>query len=607
MATEIDYDGEAKELQDYWQARDTQIRADRALVNLQKPVQTSDQIKWISNEPKVFYDTAIALVSSYPPRFRLPLTMNFTPEEKDKMNKAERFLLGIFRSLDARQMARGQVFWLRELAYWVLSGWYATFCTVRNGANGVEFIADHWDPLTVYPDWNADGLVRCIRTFEVEKKTARMMIYDWQAKGMDVSKYMEKSGPEQVKIINYWCKDKGGVYNALTIGGTEVKPLTKEPFDDIPIFCGAVGIPEMSSDDWKTRIGEHIVAANRDMYDYTNQIMSLMVTIMAATAYPNIVTKTVSGAPPFKPEDMRGFGQLVPLRIQDQIELLKHASTPEEALQLLQMMLKQEQKGSLPDVVYGGIGTELSGFAISQLLAAIKYKISPYLTTMQYVISRIATEFLRQYRKNKMPKVSLSTMNPKDMRKGQFFVEEFTPKDVPEALFVDVSIPITSPLDKTQQIIFARQALQPPQLISRETLWDEVLDIQDSEQEYARIIQDEILELPIVKQIGAIEQMRKRVAYYQEQGKTMEAQALNQYVMALEMQLGMRQGIPQVPGQAGVPSSFSPPEAGNSPDRNRAAAGTGPPGINRPPQTTEQRQASKQPGQLYNSRGEVVM
>ena len=161
-------------------------------------------------------------------------------------------------------------------------------------------------------------------------------------------------------------------------------------------------------------------------------------------------------------------------------------------------------------------------------------------------------------------------------------MEEFSPEDVPESLYVEVTIPITSAMDKTQQIIFARQALDPPQLLSRETLWDDVLDVQDSEQEYARIIQDETLEDPVVKRIMVIEQLRKREQLLRSRGNTSAADALNRHIMMIEMELGMRQGIPQAAG-AGTPSNVMPAEATNSPDMERAARGIPPPNINRRP------------------------
>ena len=323
-------------------------------------------------------------------------------------------------------------------------------------------------------------------------------------------------------------------------------------------------------------MGEHIISANRDMYAYTNAIIKLLATILSETAYPNIITKTQSGAPAVKGEDVTGFGAVIPLRLNDQIELLKHAAAPAEASDLLGILRSQQAKGSFPDVVYGTVITDQSGFAISQLMAAIKYKISPYLNTIQYATSQTATDLLEQYRDGGFPKVTLATIDPKSMKKGMFFAEEFSPKDVPDRTYVDVVIPVTTALDRTQQILFARQAMEAPQLLSRETLWDSFLDVQDSEQEYARILQDEMLEMPIVKQLGMIEQMRERQRFFETQGKIGEAQALKKYIMALEMQLGMRQGIPVAPNTPNPSPNVSPPEMGKNPDMTRASQGIPP-------------------------------
>ena len=610
---DIDILAEATELETYWKYRNEQMLKDRDILNLVKPTPTTDVIKWVSNEPKVFYDTAKALISSYPARFRMPLSINFTPEEKDKMNKAERFILGIFRSLDRRQLSRGQAYWLRDLAHWILSGWYAVFTRVARDKE-VEFIADLWDPITVYPEWDSNGLVKCIRSFEVDKKLAIAMVTDFHKRGLEFQ-FIEPRDTSHIKVVNYWLNDRGKVYNAILLNEegevparvTDVKSLKLEKFDHIPIFVGAIGVPEVTSTDWQVRRGESIIAANRDMYSYENFMASLMATIMTETAYPNMVSKTLHGMPVTK-DGLKGYGEEIPIKIGETIELLKHAATPSEANLLLSWVGQKKQKGAIPDIVYGGVPFELSGFAISQLMAAIRYKLSPYINTMQYVISAIGTEFLTQYKKGKMPKITLSTTNPRELRRGQFFVEEFSPDDVPESLYLEVTIPITSAMDKTQQIIFARQALQPPQLISRETLWEDVLDIQDSEQEYARILQDETLELPVVKQIGMIESLRERVATYRADGKNIQADALNRYIMLLEMQLGMRQGIPQVPGAPGIPPEGMPPEMGAqgmSPDMLRAGLGVSPPGLKRRPQTPEERARTK--GGLVSPTGEALL
>ena len=101
--------------------------------------------------------------------------------------------------------------------------------------------------------------------------------------------------------------------------------------------------------------------------------------------------------------------------------------------------------------------------------------------------------------------------------------------------------------------------------------------------------------------------MRKRADAFETNGQQVEAQALRRHIMMVEMQLGMRQGIPTTPGAPGVPPQMMPPEMMNSPDRNRAAAGIPPSGLNRPSQTPLQReQSAGRKGMLVNPAGEIL-
>ena len=579
----------------YWRMRDLQIEQDKNVINLLKPTPTSDEIKWVSNEPKVFFDTARALVSSNPPRFRLPMSIDYTPEEEKKMNKAERLAIGIFRSLNRRTADQGGVDWLWDLAYWVLLGWYAVFNIVEKTDDGVRFVADLWEPTTVYPMWDSNGLAKCIRVYEVDSITATAMAESFEAKGLEVE-FSEPSKDSLSKVVNYWKRTKKGnknlIENAVVIAGQIVKPLTmQKKLNRIPIRIGGIGSPDRITAEWETRKGESIIAANRDMYKYNNTMMSLMATILAETAYPNIIRKTRTGRSGQKTEDLKGYGSLIDMKLEDTIELLRHAATPEEANTLLTMIGQQVQKGSVPSSVYGSLPFEISGFALSQLLAAIKYKLGPYLNGMQYIISGMMSDFLYQYKMGKFGEITLSTENPHDMRQSMTFMEEFTPDDVPESLYVDVTIPISSQFDKTQTILNARQALQPPQLLSRKTLWETDMEVQDTEQELQRIREDQIMEDPFIRQIEIIEAMWRRVETYQANGDLPKANALKRYIMGLEMQLGIRQGIPSTPGQPGIPPNQMPPEMTTSPnpDELRSMRNIPPPGVNRRTQTPEER------------------
>ena len=595
----------------YWAQRDVQMALDRDIINLVKPEAKTDEIRWIYNEPKVSFDTAQSLISLFPPRFRLPLDINYKPEEKDKMNKAERLCIGIHRTLDARQADVGSNTWLRDLAYFVLLGWYATFVWVTKRGEEVQFIADIWDPMTVYPQWDNNGLIKCIRTYEVDKVTAIAMAIDFQEQGLEFEFYEPSDDSAKVKVVNYWrkkmVKNKPIIENAIMIAGQVVKPLTVQTkLKRIPIHVGAVGSPDRISPLWETRRGESFVYSNRDMYGYDNTILSLRATIVASQAYPNLVSQTRTGLPAVKSEDVKGYGEVIPLKLEDRLALLRNAITPEDAAVLEQAIRMQINKGTLPPAVYGSIPVELSGFAISQLLAAVRYKLGPYLNTLQSITSRVFSDFLFQYKNGRFPPITLSTENPQALKRGMTYIEEYKHDDIPEHTYVEVTIPITSQFDKTQAILNAVQAKNAG-LLSRETLWEKELDIQDTEQERERIRQDQVEEDPFVLDMEIIEGLWAKVERLEVENKKRQADALKQYIFLKEQNLGMRKGIPVKPG-GGVPPSQMPPEARESPDQRRAMLGMPPPGLSRRPQTSEERAQSKgRRGILVSPTGETLL
>ncbi len=589
---------DTNELEGFWHLRDHQMLEDRKILNLFEshlghtehgvPIlrSTTDHPFWISNDAKVNFETALALISSFDPRFRMPLTVNPDADQREKMSKAERFALGIFRELDKRRRRVGGVVWHRDFAYWVLGGWYAVFTMVKRQGKSVQFLADLWDPITCYPEWDADKLVKLARKFEVDAKTGRTMLHDWQTEGADIATAgWPVSG--QVNVINYFRDEDGKIFNEIRVGDVVVQSKFLKQFENkgIPVKIGGVGVQEKSSADWQMRWGESFIAANRQMYDHENTIWSLLAEIMRTQSFPNLLNMTRTGNASVRTEDVRGHGQVIPLKQGDTLDLLRNAAAPSEVFQLLDMIRVQKQKGSLPDIVFGSVPVELSGFAIAQLMAAIRFKVAPYLEVKDATMGDITTSLLEQYRDGDgtkaFPPVTLMTVDPKALRKGEFYVEDFKPSDVPDTTFVEVDTPITSALDKTQQIIFARQALEQPQLLSRETLWDDILEVQDAEQEKVRIAEDMLESNPLMQQLAILEAMQRKAEKLREAGMPTKAAIVEREIQQIELNLGLRQGILQQPGSpSGVPPNVLPPEMGTAPD-----LGIVPPGpVNRQPE-----------------------
>lgn len=610
---------ETMNLKSKWSNRDQKMMEHRNLVErIYQPEADTKKIVWHTNEPANLFETARALASSYFPKFRLPMTINPEEPEKQKMNKAERLATGIFRTLDLQVAECGGTSWLYDLAYWVFLGHWAIFNWVENTADGAAFHGDIWDPLQVYPEWDSKGLVKCVRTYEMEPGEAREKAYQFQKKGLDFA-YIEPEQGKKPTIIDYWERRQQGngkprIFNAIVFNGALAKELTlQRNLRRIPVQIGSIGSADRTTGNWQTRIGRPITALNEDEWKHQDQITNLMATILAETAYPNIIEKTRTGQEAHSAEEFGGYGTKLTYRIEDQIELLRHASTPAEVNLLMADIRKRIQEAGLPTTVYGNQPFEISGFALSQFNATMKYKIGPYINAMQGILSRMMTDFMYQYKVSRFDKITLSTGNLADIRRGLSYIEEFSPDDVPEHLYIEVIIPITSQMDKTQMILNAKQALQPPQVYSRETIWEMDDTVDDFDIEKERINQDMIEQDPFIQNLNVLLAMRNRadeLRLKNDESSLKMAKALDKYIMLKEQTLiSSVNPKPQNGGTQGVPPGQMPPEAtGNSPDMLAAMTGQGPSGQERRPQTREERSASKtKGGVIYSASGERVM
>jgi len=524
------------------------------------------------------------------------------------MNKTERFIIGIYRALNEHVYSMGGLSWQYDLAYWVLLGWVSCFGIVEKTAEGVQFRADLWDTKNVYPEWDDSGMKRCVRAYEVDEAVAKELAHKWQSKGLKFQYQKPKDGFKS-EVVNYWLRTMDGdtpkIWNGILLNGVLAKPITlQKNLRRIPIHVGAIGSPDRTSPGWEERQGESVLYANRDMIDYRNKMISLYAEIVAETAYPNVVTKTRTGQPPFREGELKGHGSEINLKLEDQIELLKHAATPQEAAVLLTWLGQRLSEGFFPPPVYGMSQYDQSGFAISQLLAAVQNRIGANVKLMEMSISYIIMDLLYQYKAGKFPKVTLSTTDPHSLKRGMFYLEDFSHDDIPDRTYVETKIPLATQFDKTQQILNAKQALTPPQIYSLETIWEMDDQIQDFDVEWERIVQDRVRQDPFVISMDIVSGLWERYEALKANPNTQQAaEALKKYILIKEMQIGMRQGIPVSPngGQSISPNQM-PPEMTMSPNPDQARAMQG-----QPPPSGDKTAQNKPQGMLYSPSGEVLL
>ena len=291
------------------------------------------------------------------------------------------------------------------------------------------------------------------------------------------------------------------------------------------------------------------------------------------SAFPMIEDFTAEGQPVLRKEDIKP-GAILPRKVGEPVEVVKTSIIPPELTQILSTVSSAMQRGGLPFVIYGGLPFELSGFALSQLLAATRHKLAPYVNGYSSLLSAICVEYLRQFKKHGKS-IKLITENTERRGKGETFIEEFKPSDIPTTKYVEISIPLSIPTDKAQNMMLARQAITPPQLASRLTIWDEYLDIQDAKEEMSRIIDDSLSQLPVMQTIMLLERLKEKADYYRALGNEPAAVSIEKYIVLVETQSQQSAPKPSVPG---IKPSILPAEAQGMPTEAASMMGQPPTG-----------------------------
>lgn len=589
----------AEELGKFWSPRDEKIKAEREVLKLIPPRVPQGFVSVRHNEPRVLYDTCVSLISGREPRFRLP-PFGQAEEEKTKMNKAERFLGGTLKENNKSQERKGHDLWLRELAWFICGGWYAVFPWIDEDKEGNPiFRWDIYDPITVYPHWNQDGLDEVARIYWLDRGSAYLMAASlgWEVPKKDFNKEQLN---QSVQVVNYFELDEGEVYNTVLIDEKVSKKTTLEKAfkGAIPLLTGGVGGSPArslgkSDNEWVSRVGESVIFANMGMFEQLDKWLTMYMQATQDAIYPMIIDYTKGGVPKLKPQEL-GSGKIKAREVGETLEAFKHVSAPIDTAQILNIIGQGIQRGGLPYVIYGNLPFELSGFALSQLMASLRHKLNPYTNALRWVVGECAIQTLHQYKTGGFKPVRLSI----DAGRGQRYVEEFSPDEIPETMFVEVDIPLAVPLDRNQLVNAAKMAIQPPQILSRETMWDEWFEIDDMEIEYERILKDQMSEMPVMKLIYTVEHIREQANKAYGEGKKDIAEKLKGYADKLEQSLvAVASGGQPGEEQPGLAGGAIPPEAlGRSRAGERYAAGGSPPGLKRRPQTPEEREESKRGG-----------
>lgn len=475
----------------------------------------------ISNEPRVQHDRAVNIIAGKPPIIRMPMTIQ-DAEQRQKMSESERLAYGMLEEVSGRWQRRMHQDWLRDLEYYICLGSYCVFPRVSVEGKEVQFRADIWDPIQVYPTFGEEGLIRIVRAYTTPRNHAIDMAQanGWNAALIDTS-HSGKDAHEQVPIINaFWVED-GAVMNAVTIDGFLMKEEDESRlFRSIPVIFGnARGVPFRDYEEagmpqsgykefWQAQSGQAVFDAHVRSTMDKDRILTYAMANAARYAKAPLKITVDSGIMPFTEEDIRR-GEALPLQIGEDVEYVSPPPQPRENLDLIGHFSAEEQRAALAHVSFGELPGRIAAITLKRLNDLTRNSLTPYVQATEQALSDVLTQLFDQYKRGNFPKVSLTSKERAEGASLNYIVEDYTREQIPETVRFIIKMPLDLPDERLSLYATVKQIMPGPEpLLSRQTAMEEFLDVQDPALEEDKITRG-IVHTEVRREAGRLRALRE--------------------------------------------------------------------------------------------------
>ena len=456
-------------------------------------------VRYESNEARTAPDKVISSLANGVLSIRIPIPVEASDAEKEKISKSERFLYGVLGDID-RQNAKVMEPSLLQAISWDVNirGYWAACPRIYKDLKNEEPIIEcpRYDSLNTY--WEVSpksGLIWLIHKREATKKAIKR----------DFKKEIEA---KTTTVYDYWDED----VNAICTAEKWLKRPLKHNFGKNPCKIGRVGLQPTVGGKYSDNIedlGESFYGSTRNLFALQTEALSYIYQEMTNLINAPIVytrgPNDEGGEPIIEiVEGPRGkdtashkdlFKEKTAIEIPYGSKLERLLPTPmtQESMYVISFVNSQIQRGGVNWGMYGETPFELSGLAFHMLQQGGMTVLLPRQQTIEMAFTAICEELLRQFSESGIEEVSFTV--PDASRRG-YEMEEFKPSDVgPYRVIVQLS-PRT-PDDEMTRIAMSKTAMDAG-LLSKETALDTMMKVQDPRGEMKKILWDKLQELPPV-------------------------------------------------------------------------------------------------------------
>ena len=557
----------AQELIEPWRARNDQWIKDRRLLAMSYRRRINPFELILTNDIPVQHAFTVAILGGKPPVFRLPITLQ-GQGERDKMNRSERLVTGMWREAEKTYRAQGHGSLLHDLIFFAGLGCVCAFSYVEvnrvGRRNQPRFRVNLYDPINCYPEFGQGGLLRFARAYPTTYADAYSLAV---SQGWDADKIEKVERDAAIKIINLWEKEESSrstsIFNTVTIGGVPLKartehgefdsiPITMTPmngvptqpfmasFDDQPADVGYLSIGSRSgSADW----GRPVFHMNRELVPALDRNLTYSAEISRRTAFGKYAYVSEGGMQVMSPEEFEKT-MVLNLAPGEEFKAILPPTGPRERETIIADLQQKIQQGSLNKLVFGQLDLEISGVTLERAISQAKALLEPYVSGVQDVISDLMLLLIGQLKKRNIKTISVSSRQEQLGPELGFMVEDFNvAEDLPTTTYLMTTLPMNLPDNRMQRISMARLAKpgNDPLLPDR-VIREDILEVQD-EALMERLLDEDIARRsPAIIAVKTLAGLRRMVEdWRQDDTKTQEE--IDEALAALEV---MRQEFRQV-------------------------------------------------------------
>lgn len=532
---------------DEWQNRDRRMREDEGLYQL-NDTSSGDGEVVISNIPQVVVNKAANLIATQTPIHTIKPPQADLRELAQSGENLLRYAWTVWNRQWRLGQTQGNIDW--ALGHYVaLRGWITCRIQYNPEAEDREFPVDlfPYDPITVYPKLGRKGLQYVVHKYEI---SAGELVDEWPEAEKD---FGDVDDTQRVTVEAYY----DDWYHTVYADSKVIKPLQEHEYGFTPwVIATGYGSPlratESSSNGWDEFVGVSIFHSIRDVYAQLNRILSQVATDVAKAANPPVLYY-YDPANPDEPKPLNLNPGAVNFMIYDRekAEPLNLSPKPSDIGPLVEKLLGDIQKGSLPDILWGA-GAGPSGFTSSILTDTARDALFPLTSAIEFAKEQINRYTLMLIRDQHTEPVGFFV---KDRATGEWSGDStISPAEIEElGTENEVRYRDIAPKDRAALAQMAVM-LTDKKLISMETARDELLGLENPERENERVLTDLIyLDESVTKEVLV------PMALARAEPEMFQLWAISKKVQQMMEQMGGAAPPNGPAGPAGPPAGGPPP------------------------------------------------